>query len=160
MNKTKICTTCKFPLPISDFYYHRVRKHRMATCKSCNSEKTVKYYKEVYQSNINYVMYQRAYGINRDKGNKVKIMPNLKEHLLELWDKQNQICFYTGEKMNINGYKNNPLAMTVDRKNCKKGYIKGNIVLCTSIVNRIKQNLSVDELLNLCDKIKTHLKNK
>lgn len=41
-----------------------------------------------------------------------------------------------------------------NRIDSSKGYIEDNIVLCCSIVNKIKQNLSIDELIEWCDLIK------
>lgn len=55
----------------------------------------------------------------------------------------------------LKGYSNNlKTSMTVDKIDSSKGYIKDNIVLCCSIVNKIKQNLSIDELIEWCDLIK------
>lgn len=85
-------------------------------------------------------------------------MDNLKEHLENLWLTQNQKCYYTGIEMNINGYKKNPLAMTVDRIVPSKGYIEGNIALCCNMVNKMKQDLSLDELVNWCKLISTGIK--
>ena len=50
--------------------------------------------------------------------------------------------------------------MTVDRVEHLKGYISGNIVLCCSIANRVKQNLSLIELFDLVEEMKTYKKGK
>jgi CRISPR/Cas system Type II protein with McrA/HNH and RuvC-like nuclease domain len=82
-------------------------------------------------------------------------MDNLRDYLIELWINQKGKCFYTGKEMNLKGYSNNlKTSMTVDRIDSSKGYIKDNIVLFCSIVNKIKQNLSIYELIEWCDLIK------
>jgi len=85
-------------------------------------------------------------------------MAKLSTHLLELWHRQNGKCFYTGRDMTLNGgYHKDDSAATVDRIEPNEGYIKDNIVLCTAIVNRVKQNLSISELFTLLDEIRNHL---
>jgi hypothetical protein len=54
--------------------------------------------------------------------------------------------------MNIVGYgKKDDYCMTVDRLNPERGYVKDNMVLCLSIINRMKQNLTLEELLSWCN---------
>lgn len=118
----------------------------MNSCKQCNSKSCLKYQHSGYRQTEKYVFYQRAYELNRRSKVKKKIK-NIEKYLIELWNKQNKRCYYTGKKMSLTGYQTNPLAMTVDRKNSNKGYVKGNVVLCCSIVNRMKQNLSLQSLL-------------
>ena len=68
-----------------------------------------------------------------------------------LWEEQEGYCYYTGRKMTISGYhKGVREAVTVDRKNPNRGYVKGNVVLCCSFINRMKQDFTVVELLAYC----------
>ena len=103
-----------------------------------------------------YVFYQRSYSIIRDKRAIVGFdnVKELKEYLMKLWEVQKGRCHYTRELMNLKGYtEKDPIAFTVDRVIPKLGYVKGNIVLCCSIINRIKQDLSISELKSWVDKI-------
>lgn len=69
------------------------------------------------------------------------------EYLVRLWDHQKGLCAYTREKMiDLQGYGRNPMAMSIDRVDCSKGYIKGNVVLCTTRANTIKHNQTLREL--------------
>jgi hypothetical protein len=62
--------------------------------------------------------------------------------------------------MSLTGcHKGNKNAFSVDRIDSNKGYIRGNIVLCTFIVNKMKQDLSLNELYYMCDLIQKKLKN-
>ena len=48
-------------------------------------------------------------------------------------------CFYTKKKfVNKNEHPDSP---TIDRIDCNKGYVKGNVVVCTKYSNELKSNL-------------------
>lgn len=152
----KVCLKCGQEKFLTDFYYNRNRKTYANTCKKCNSNKCKEYQQTSgYRETLSYVFYQRAYNIKRDK--RSVVMDNLKEYLQTLWEKQEGKCYYTGKKMELTGYKDNHLFMTVDRLIPEKGYTENNIVLCCSIVNRMKQNLTFDELEFWCKEILSFL---
>jgi hypothetical protein len=62
--------------------------------------------------------------------------------------------------MSTNGYHHDDFACTVDRKIPDLGYVEGNVVLCCSIVNKIKTNLELGELFKWVEKIKKNLQQK
>jgi hypothetical protein len=69
------------------------------------------------------------------------------EDLLDLYSRQSGRCFYTDRQMSIStgeGHRND--ALSVDRIVPKLGYVKGNMVLCTYQVNKIKNDVSLDEM--------------
>lgn len=154
----KICSKCLDEKDLKDFYYHRSRKKYMTSCKSCNSEKCKKYQSEQRESdNINFILSSRASGIRRDKKSKqIPVAKNLGKLLIEQYNKQEGKCFYSGEKMEIHGYHTNNLAMTVDRIIPDNGYVEGNVVLCCGVINKIKTNLSLNELFEWIEKIKKY----
>lgn len=154
-NEIKVCSRCETPKKLSEFYFRKTRNVYYTCCKECFNKKTKKYYQDGYAKSLNHMMNSRVSNIRR-KG--VIFSKNLKNHLIELWDKQNNKCYYTGIEMVLHGYKENVRnSMTIDRIEPSKGYVEGNIVLCCSIVNKIKQDLSLEELLNWCDEIKNHV---
>lgn len=162
-NGIKKCTKCHNTKPLTEFYYHRTRKHYMASCRECNNKKSQKYQTESnYRKTETYVFYQRAYEITRSAKNRkggLEVMDGLKEHLIELWTTQDKKCYYTGVEMSLTGSHNGDKnAFSVDRIDSSKGYIKGNIVLCTFIVNKMKQDLTLNELYNMCDLIQKNIK--
>jgi len=113
-----------------------------------------------FQNSPNYIFYQRGYQIVRDCKDKDRSIcgfssaVELKSYLIELWKAQEGKCFYTKENMDLTGYpQGNPFAFSVDRIVPELGYVKGNIALCCSIVNRIKQDLSIQQLKDWVGKI-------
>lgn len=66
-----------------------------------------------------------------------------KEYIQELLEKQEYKCYYTGVDLKIGDKLTNP---TLDRIDSSKGYIKGNVVVCTEIANIMKNDLSIPEI--------------
>ena len=80
------------------------------------------------------------------------------EYLLEIYNKQNGKCFYSGIPMEISlkGFTNNTYTLSIDRIDSNVGYIKNNIVLCCDAINTMKMKLETNEFLNICKKIIDH----
>lgn len=153
---TRTCTKCGKPKEKKQFYYHRQRKHYTATCKQCNAKKQVEYAK-AKQTDLNFITMSRAaeirYRCKKNHHNR-EVASNLRDILRQQWKNQNGLCYYSGLPMVLsNEYHTNPDVMTVDRVDSSNGYVEGNVVLCCSIVNRMKQNLSLESLKELCAKI-------
>lgn len=96
--------------------------------------------------------YKRRSRINNYK---CTITPN---QLVELYHKQNGLCYYTGQQLRWNTYGvgsgNTPNdALSVDRRDNNRGYEIDNVVLCTYEVNSIKRHLSEQQLYDMCSKI-------
>lgn len=73
--------------------------------------------------------------------------------LLNLWNKQEGLCFYTKVPMvatNIVGRGRDPNALSVDRIDSSKPYIKSNIVLCSWWANSAKGELTPAEFQSRC----------
>lgn len=126
----------------------------MSSCKECNKKESVDY-QQKNRRNVKFITQTRAAEIRRRcKHQGLPYDPDLTKLLRELWDEQDGKCAYTGLDMNIDGdYKTDPLFMTVDKVTPSLGYVKGNIKLCCSIVNRMKQNLDIPELKKYCQLI-------
>jgi hypothetical protein len=154
--KIKKCSKCLEEKNLQDFYYHRTRKRYMASCKDCNSKSCSTYQTRKRKDvDLKFIFMMRAVEIRRRcKAKEIPFDSNLKEVLKDQWEKQNGICFYSGRKLNIsNDYHENPFSVTVDRVKPELGYVKGNLVFCCSIYNRMKQNLSYEEFVNCCKEV-------
>lgn len=86
------------------------------------------------------------------------------EYLINIFEEQNEKCFYTGENLDFSivipacSKRTHPhrLAPSLDRLNPKKGYIRGNVVWCLYYINRMKNDLSYDEYIKSCKLILEH----
>ncbi len=70
------------------------------------------------------------------------------EDLYELWEKQNGLCAYSKKLLNIET--NHLQRASLDRIDSKIGYVKDNIQLVTYAVNKMKQEFSEGDFLELC----------
>lgn len=70
------------------------------------------------------------------------------EDLYELWEKQNGLCAYS--KKPLNNTANHLQRASLDRIDSKIGYVKDNIQLVTYAVNKMKQEFSEGDFLELC----------
>ncbi len=74
--------------------------------------------------------------------------------MVDLYNKQNKNCIYTGYPLNLDGLGSGigktPFdALSIDRIDSSKGYTKDNIVLCIHAINLCKLNYSVDTLQSI-----------
>lgn len=147
----KTCSKCKEEKLLSEFYFSKRKGKCVGHCQKCRSE----YFRTKYKLTKSWIFYHRAWNIKKQKGQGkgIPIMPNLKEHLVNLWEHQKGICFYTGRKMELAGFRTNPNAMTVDRMNPNMGYVEGNLVLCCWIANRTKSKYTYEEVIAFCKDI-------
>lgn len=79
------------------------------------------------------------------------------QQLEDLWSHQAGKCFYSGFDMLTDveaGVGPGTYAMSIDRMDNSVGYVLGNVVLCCSIVNIMKSQLSHDEFLRIVNAIK------
>jgi hypothetical protein len=77
------------------------------------------------------------------------------EYLVELYEKQGGYCHYSGEKM-VFGWVDGKVhhnSLSLDKLNPNKGYVRGNVVWCTYLVNTMKRNMTVEEFYTTIDKI-------
>lgn len=80
------------------------------------------------------------------------------EFLLELWEKQEGKCYYTGVSIEWNNFgigkgRRNLKGISLDRVNNTKGYTQDNVVLCTWIANTLKNDMPLEEFYNSCSLI-------
>jgi hypothetical protein len=78
--------------------------------------------------------------------------------LLEIYNKQNGKCFYTGEYLQLARRNNSAYSLSIDRIDSNKGYVRDNIVLCSSIANFMKQNYNIKDFLKACKQIADNFK--
>lgn len=82
------------------------------------------------------------------------------DYLMELWKKQEGKCYYSGIKLDciIPAYGKNKISKSLckinspslDRIYSDKGYIVGNVVWCSNVINTMKSNLDPNYFIELC----------
>ena len=70
--------------------------------------------------------------------------------VLKLYEQQNGLCYYTGQKMSSTGGNE---AFSLDRVDSSKPYTVDNLVLCCWVVNQMKREHSFEYFMDLCKKI-------
>ena len=163
--KNKHCK-CGATNPEEFYSYHNY------TCKKCHVQKQIKKYhslspeekrlKKAKQNEWvknNYLHY-RVTG-SRARAKECGIPFNITvDDVQEVWEKQGGKCYYTDQPMILGPSPRRWQCVSIDRVDSNRGYEKDNIVLCRGIVNLVKNELSVSELLEIVDQIKTTMSSK
>lgn len=141
-------------------YYNECKRHGVQafavldnSCPRCVTDASAKRRKDSY-----------AYNRSREKFNEIKLRSRERgiefslslEWLREAIDNANT-CPYLGVKLNITQEEctSNPNQnKSIDRIDSTKGYIPGNVVICSSRANRIKNDATIDELVAIADSLR------
>ena len=157
--KTKRCNKCKNDLPATTEFFHysgaalsRCSSH----CKKCREESY--YLKRKPKESLSRLLTERFTDLKtRIKNKRVKYNVPLDFDILyleELYNKQKGLCAISNIPMTYvlyNGHNNTNVS--IDRIDSSKGYIKNNIQLVCCIINKMKLNMTLDELLFYCTHI-------
>lgn len=160
------CKYCNTKKPLNEFYSNGcfsdgVKKYR-TRCKECvlliSKSRHISSYKDKiekkHSSFKNYISSLLNHCSKRNKDFNIDI-----QYLLDIYEKQNGMCNISGIKMTYNyGEKNTNIS--IDRIDSNKGYVKGNINLVCYIVNIMKNQFSLMDLIDFCEKIVYYNKNK
>lgn len=120
---------------------------RLSYCRKCR-------YKQVsdhYYSSPERFFIQKEYKIVQTlKSNRRKSRNSIPYslppgYLLKLWVAQQGKCFYTEEELSLTRSKELRKSLSIDRVDNSKGYVVGNVVICSYRANGIKGNLTMDE---------------
>lgn len=102
---------------------------------------------------------ERLFKRSASRARKADMSYNLDQEYIEsLIKKQDNKCYYSGIEFgdNFNNKWNYP---TIDRIDSSKGYEKGNVCICTYIVNTMKNNLTIDQFKDIITKIYNNIDN-
>jgi hypothetical protein len=140
------CRKCKREKSILEFQHGRKGQkyeYKFSYCNDCRR-------KQVYLNLNSSIEKFLANSINRKRTEckKKGIEFNLtKKFLLDLYEKQDGLCFYTDRKMVWKvGEGKSPDALSIDRVVFDKGYTIGNVVLCSNRINAIKRDVTLEEM--------------
>lgn len=147
VNGEILCSKCKKLKPMNQFQKGRVNTDKQYIFSYCNPCRKNQIYSSL-NSSITLFLKDRYNRLRvRCKKNDIPFELDFEE-VLKLWDIQQGKCFYTDVLLTWcvgKGY-NFQTALSIDKIVPEKGYISGNVVLCTSRVNTAKSNFALDEI--------------
>lgn len=152
----KFCGKCQIVKNVNLFWKHSLTKDGFHSyCKECcfkSARKSLEKSYLTFEGRIPTIL-------NSCKKNAKKRSQKFnltKKILIQIWNKQNQRCFYSGLKMLTTP--NSHLTVSIERKNTKLGYIQSNIVLICSSINSMRSDIGYSDFINTCLKISKHHK--
>lgn len=165
----KICNCCKQNLPITNFELRKCKskinnkefyrpKSRCFEClnenrktyKNLNSERVKEIDKRYHQKHFGTIKYHVQEKISTWR--KASCTPSdlTVNYLVDLYNRQDGYCYYSGTKM-IFGWVDGKVhhsSLSLDKLDPTKGYVQGNVVWCSYLVNTMKQNMNEMEFYN------------
>lgn len=148
----KVCTKCNSNLPFGNFPRH---KHTYdgfdSWCKKC---------RRAYRYEVNQTLDSHIRAIlarAKEDRRKLKVEIDL-QYLKNLWDTQEGKCAISGLVMDHtrNPRKHNLYNASLDRIDSSQGYIVGNVQWLCWMVNRMKGENTLEQLLEICNNIVNH----
>jgi len=170
----KTCPKCLQSLPLDEFHKNKERKDGLSfRCKKCTREDR-KAYEMLHKEEIKQRRKQRGYDWPGRKEAQKAYHATLKGKITSwkasaktrniAWSITSEYlssmpmkCHYTGVELTFISCQINTVSL--DRLDSEKGYEPGNVVFCCEKINKMKQDLSVDEFVRLCKVISKHLDN-
>lgn len=157
---TKLCVRCRAKKPREEFREDKKLRDGLRTkCRKCESELTNVYQKERRKRwTVRLLQNARTStsGGGNSKGKRFGWPPVdlTEEYLWELYHYQDGKCAWTGVEMLLecNGMKLQ--AISLDRLDCSRGYVQGNVVLACRGANLARGNASEDEMRIFVEMIK------
>lgn len=169
-NKKK-CNQCGRVLPISEFSLRNEKREAgevqrpRSNCRSCENSNTKQWYanpevkarkwclrKQKRAKHIRYKIQDRIAAWRKKTPDSNLTV----DYLVELWEKQKGLCYYTGLEMNWRAKRIEKLGMSLDRLDPSLGYIQDNVVFCCYLANTMKWNHSEEEFYNFMETILKH----
>ena len=152
----KTCTLCKKEKPVDQYYVKSKAKDGLHQwCKKCKESKAneaqsknpIAFVRRLYQMTLT--------KFKREKKNEILVEMN---EFIEIWkeqyDKFGMKCPYSGIEMTFKkGHGKMFTNISVDRYNNDKPYQDGNIVFCCMVVNRMKQELHINDFWKICKNV-------
>lgn len=154
------CSSCKIDKPLSEFYSNGcfsdgTKKYR-TKCKSCVLDLSKQKYPISYLTKCK----QRSFSPKNFISSILYHATKRKQHLgfnidifylLDLYKKQEGKCAISGVDMTyIAGVGRVLTNISIDRIDSSLGYVKGNVQFVCDVVNRMKSDLSTEQLYQWC----------
>lgn len=161
--KAKFCVRCRADKPREDFPAEKRNRDGLKSyCKKCSSEITGAYIKERRTKDWAFRLLGNARTSTSGGGNRKfqkrsrpawEKMNLTVEYLRELYGMQDGKCAYFNVPLLLDGGMG-LRSITLDRLDCERGYVQGNVVLACRAANLARGNASTDDMHVLVEMIK------
>ena len=154
------CNKCKKWRPASKFNIdnNSLHQNRGGLCSECKDCQRQRYYHErqrLFENDdlaLRYKLQQALKGTRRRSKEKNIYNDLTLDYLMYLWEKQKGLCALTGIPMTYKFYEGRVNTnLSVDRIDSTKGYSKDNVQLVCMAANQMKNDLSMEEFMNMCE---------
>ena len=149
------CSKCNRYLSADCFCRNKSNKYKDGLntyCKECQKEIETNYRKSLEEDTSLEFNLRHSFCSAKSRAKKLKIEFNLTlDYIKYLYNVQNGLCAISGIPMSYK-YQDNTVdtRISVDKIDPKKGYIIGNVQLVCWAVNRMKQDMNLEQLLYFC----------
>lgn len=156
------CNKCKKWRPKSKFSIdnNSLHQNRGGLCNECKDCQRERYYHErqrLFEDNnlaLRYKLQQALKGTRRRSKEKNIYNDLTVDYLLYLWERQKGRCALTGIPMTYKFYEGRVNTnVSVDRIDSTKGYSKDNVQLVCMAANQMKNDLSMEEFIKMCESV-------
>jgi hypothetical protein len=140
------CCICHDVFPMTTEFFHSGSKK----CKVCVNTQKKSNYRQM--SVLDLIPHRWKEIHSRCKRTKIPFRISI-DDLRHQFKVQNGKCYYTHRT--LTGYQENieNFSLSVDRVDSSRGYEKDNVVLCGTIINKMKLNLTTSQFVSLCSEI-------
>ncbi len=158
---TKIHTNCQICNKEISYKKSHFNKVKFKTCSmACNTKAKSIYYaghnnpRSLKLNKLEKYFWDRVTSIRRrSEAQSIPFDLDYK-YLIDIYEQQKGLCYYSGLKMNIDGKAKDvggakADALSVDKIIPEKGYVKGNIVFCLNSINIFKGNQEMFDFKNI-----------
>lgn len=161
----KLCVRCRADKPKEDFAKEKRNRDGLKSyCLECQSVMTTQYHQERRARDWAFRLIQNARTSTSGGGNRKRQMASgtrprwervdlTPEFLRELYASQDGKCAYFNVPLLLDGG-TGLRSITLDRLNCERGYVQGNVVLACRAANLARGAASVDDMFVLVEMIK------
>jgi hypothetical protein len=144
---TAKCSRCKKITPIKEFQFGRKGSEKWYKFSYCNECRRKQLNKNSNKSVKSFLKNRYHHSKARSRRLNIKFEIDF-EYFFNLYNIQNGKCFYTDVEMLIctHGKGRFRHSLSIDKIIPEKGYVEGNVVLCTNKMNTCKTDLNLDEI--------------
>lgn len=129
-------------------------------CRECEAKFSLERYRNKKSYSLEETLHRRAYQAKRRSERKGISFDITDADLIELYNKQDGKCYYSGIPMERVPKIDNYYNVSIDRIDSNVGYTRNNIVLCCDSINTMKNSMPKEFFIELCRKIVSHQERK